>query len=109
MTHHLRTPDLHNISIARPQGRLATDHVRAVTQHRDADERVAVSVPANDGLVVFPGAASDALVFSIRLPLTLDSRPFLGCLLLGLYGDVDVADLEVHVWNEVNAGNLGYG
>lgn len=106
-TYHLWPSDLHDLSITGPQRSLATDHGAAVTQHQDADERIAVGVPANDRLIILPWTASDALIIGIGLLLLLDHSQFALGLLLGLDRDIDVANLKVKLWNQIYTSNLG--
>lgn len=52
-SYHLRTPDFANLAGSCPEGGLAADHGAAVGEHGDANEWVAVGVPADDGVLVF--------------------------------------------------------
>lgn len=65
-TYHVRSTDLEDVAIARPQRCLAANHVGAIAQHQDTYERVTIDVPPDDRLVVFPWTASNALVISIE-------------------------------------------
>jgi hypothetical protein len=61
-------------------------------------------MPADNWLIVFWGAAggiSFLLGFLIGVQLTL-------CLLVRLDADVDVAEFEFHVGNEINTSDLRY-
>lgn len=62
VTYHCGSSDLGDFSIALENCSLATDHVRAVAEHENADEGVAVPVPSNDRLVIFVGTAADTLI-----------------------------------------------
>lgn len=102
---HLRAAHLDDLAVARLQRRLAANHVGAITEHSHADERVGVGVPVDDGLVVFPRASGDTFVF-VESFLLHESLHFFLSLLVRFDGDVDVGNLEVHLCDELHAGNL---
>ena len=101
----LWTSDLHDLSRASTQSSLSTQHLGAVAQHGDTDEGIAVGVPVDNRFVVLPWAAGNPFICLSR-HLFGDRFEYLFLLVLTLSGDVDVGDLEVHFWNQLNAGNL---
>lgn len=89
------------------QRSLATDHVGAITEHGDANERIAISMPVDDGLIIFPRTTRDTFI-SVTVGLLLQSLLDSLDLLLGVGGNVDVSDLKVDRWDKLDTGNLGY-
>ena len=63
ITYHLRSSNFENITISRAQRSLASNHISAVTEHQNAHEGIAVGVPADDGLVIFPWATGNSFIF----------------------------------------------
>lgn len=91
--YHLRTSNLEDLTGSGPEGSLATNHLATIGEHRYADKRVTVGVPADDGVIILVCF----VVFS----------EFLLHILLGLHGEVDVGDLEIHGGNQLDSGNVG--
>jgi hypothetical protein len=100
--YHLRSSNFDGASVTSAKDSLAANHPRTVTEHGHADERIRVVMPADNGLIVFWVAASGIsflLGFMIGVQLTL-------YFLVRLDADVDVAELEFHVGNEINTRDL---
>lgn len=94
-SYHLRTSDLADLAGACPEGSLAANHGAAVGKHGDADEGVAVGVPADNGILV--------VVLGCLLILT----EFLLHVLLGLHRQVNVGNLQVHGGDQLDPCDLG--
>jgi hypothetical protein len=52
----LRSSNLDNVAIGRPQGGFASHHAGAVREHGDVDERLAIIVPAGNGIILILGS-----------------------------------------------------
>jgi len=63
-------------------------------------------VPIHNWFVVLPRTASNAFVLFCQLSVA-DGSKLLGLLLLGLAGEVDVCNFEVHFRHQFNTGDLG--
>lgn len=83
-TYHLGAPDFHDFAVALTQSSFAADHFGTIAQHCDTDEGIAVSVPVNDGIIVFPRAAGNTFV-SIARRLFRESPERLFFLLFALH------------------------
>lgn len=106
-TYLLRTPDLDYFPVRCSHRSLASDHVGAVTQHKHANEWVAIFVPPNNRLVVFPWATSNALIGGEPTLLLVYGSKLILCLLVRLHGEVDVSNLVIELWNQVDTCDLG--
>jgi hypothetical protein len=59
-------------------------------------------MPTDDGLVVLWGATGDvSFLFGSMVGVKL-----ILCFVVRLDADIDVAELELHIWNEINTRNL---
>lgn len=105
--YHRWSSNLLNASIACHDSCLATNHVRAVTQHKHAYEWIAVLVPTNDRLVVFMWAAADAFILGMGTLLALQLGELVLNLGLAFGGEVDVSNLVVAPRHKIDTGDLG--
>lgn len=104
-TYHLGTTNFQDLAISCAQRSLSTDHGGTVTEHSDTDKGIAVCMPIHDGLVVLPGASCNTFVGLGQL-FVHESLELFNLLRLGLSGDVDVSNLEVHLRHQLNTSNL---
>lgn len=66
-TYPLRSSNLDHVAIGRPQGCFPSHHAGAVREHGHADERVAIVVPANNGIILILGSRLLGVRFLRRL------------------------------------------
>lgn len=95
-SYHLRTPDFANLAGSCPEGGLAPDHGAAVGEHGDADKRIAVGMPAYDGVLIIVVLGGFLVLTELLLHV-----------LLGLHRQVNVGNLQVHGGDQVDPCDLG--
>lgn len=103
LSYHLRPAHFDSTTIAFTQHCLTTNHICAIRKHGHTNERIAVSVPINDGLFVFKFTVGNSFISIAIHDLKLPSLFF-----LALHGDIDVGNLPVHNRYQINTSNFGH-
>jgi hypothetical protein len=105
-TYLLRSADLQDITRLGAKSGFTADHIGAIAQHQDTDERVAVSMPSDNRLIILPRATSNTLIICEEALLLGDGSKFLLGNFLRLGRKIDVANLKVASRNQIDAGNF---
>lgn len=95
----MRSSNFHNFAVRSAKGCLAANHVSAVAQHEYGHEWIAVCVPANDRLIIFPWATGNTLIVSKETLLLVNGSQLLLTLLIRFYGEVDMCNVVVYRGN----------